>query len=1080
MKKIFALLFLAGCGGSDPQPAAPDLGGVDSASDSGPGPCAGVVCDAPPRTACLDATTLRSYGKSGICAFGACSYLPTDVLCQNGCENGACKGNDPCAGVSCTNPPAASCKDAMTLHSWSASGTCAAGSCSYASLDTACANGCVNGACKGDPCAGITCNQPPSAYCVDTNTLRSYGAQGSCGNGHCGYTSSDSTCANGCASGACNGDPCAGVTCNHPPVAACLDANTRRSYSAAGLCNSGTCSYTPTDTSCAHGCSGGLCNADPCAGVTCNQPPASSCTNATTRRSYAASGTCSGGTCSYTPTDTPCPAPSHGAGVCSSGACDFTCNPGYMRLGSSCVVACTDACTAGSSQCTSGQVQTCISGASGCLEWSAPSSCANGCFDTHTCDPCHHECPAFGASCSGSVLSTCVLDDNNCRKLLTQTCSLGCSNGACTTCSSYAEPKLSSTLDDASGWYQELAWKDATTLFAGWQGRMNEYTEPNTGFSVVNATNPSALSGTKTQLSASDRTDDLQIVGSNMYFLDKAGLEIWDTTPKSVTTFALADTASVYKRSLSVSGTLACIAAEDGLHVVDLSGLSSTPKQVGLYTTDAVPYLVQCAGGLAALILNNKMQVVSLADPTHPAKLAELNPGDLEISEHTLQFDGSNIYALRYSLYDQQLYYSVEIYHYAANAITSVGSLGQIDGPVRGFKLSGTQLSIGIADSVGIIDVSNPAAPKWKKRFASDGADGTSFDGTTLWAAGNGVASYDPTRIPDVSLISANDYLGGAAMLGSLSVQARASGMVIADLRDPSAPVQMSKTAMNATDVVVVGSLAYVAVEESGNSALRIYDIKDPWKPLLIGSAAGTGGTWDGNYISQLHVSGTRAYALCGVGNICVWDVSNPANPSLYTASMVISQQTPQQSSTSVYAFDGRYLYLPTAQNLTIVDFQEPKTPVKVGSIAITGYSGTVAIDVAGKKAYLETQCHLVEGDECFFIIDVSTPSSPMQLGTAVHNRAFMKQPYTDVQTVYQNDAMRVIGNRMYFVNEWGGIVAYDVSDATNPKYLTEYWTPLPARHLFASDRFVTAHLFSDFPYPAPAAQEEQVIEMCH
>ena len=48
--------------------------------------------------------------------------------------------------------------------------------------------------------------------------------------------------------------------------------------------------------------------ADPCAGVTCNTPPAPTCANPTTQRTYASTGMCSGGTCTYAPTDTSCPA----------------------------------------------------------------------------------------------------------------------------------------------------------------------------------------------------------------------------------------------------------------------------------------------------------------------------------------------------------------------------------------------------------------------------------------------------------------------------------------------------------------------------------------------------------------------------------------------------------------------------------------------------------------------------------------------------------------------------------------------------------------------------------------------------
>lgn len=73
---------------------------------------------------------------------------------------------------------------------------------------------------------------------------------------------------------------------------------------------------TSTDTG-SDGASEATPDADPCAGVTCNTPPAATCTNGTTRRTYATTGTCASGTCSYAPTDTVC----QGGGACSGGAC---------------------------------------------------------------------------------------------------------------------------------------------------------------------------------------------------------------------------------------------------------------------------------------------------------------------------------------------------------------------------------------------------------------------------------------------------------------------------------------------------------------------------------------------------------------------------------------------------------------------------------------------------------------------------------------------------------------------------------------------------------------------------------------
>lgn len=180
-------------------------------------------------------------------------------------------------------------------------------------------------------------------------------------------------------------NPCNGVTCASPPVATCTSATTRRTYSATGTCSGGTCSYAPSDTACAFGCSGANCNVDPCLGVTCASPPPASCADGTTRRSYGTPGTCSTGACTYPPTDTPCPsAPpptcadattlrtfaggACAAGVCSNRPTDSPCLGGWI-------------CTAGA-----------------CTAPTAPTSCIGGGDGRSNCGPSGTE------SCCTSLL----------------------------------------------------------------------------------------------------------------------------------------------------------------------------------------------------------------------------------------------------------------------------------------------------------------------------------------------------------------------------------------------------------------------------------------------------------------------------------------------------------------------------------------------------------------------------------------------------------------------------------------------------------------------------------------------------
>lgn len=123
---------------------------------------------------------------------------------------------------------------------------------------------CVAGICRsaGNACTPTSCSTPPSSQCQDANTKRVF-TSGSCdqATGQCVWTTQDTTCASGCAAGACVGQNlCQGVTCTTPPAPSC-SGNNRLTYASTGTCNTGTgqCSYAQTSTPCPAGCSAGQC-----------------------------------------------------------------------------------------------------------------------------------------------------------------------------------------------------------------------------------------------------------------------------------------------------------------------------------------------------------------------------------------------------------------------------------------------------------------------------------------------------------------------------------------------------------------------------------------------------------------------------------------------------------------------------------------------------------------------------------------------------------------------------------------------------------------------------------------------------
>jgi hypothetical protein len=320
--------------------------------------------------------------------------------------NGGSAGSDPCDGIVCDEQQSPECADDDTLRTYESVGTCADGACNYPSVDMACAFGCSNAACSVDPCVGVVCDSPPDNGCQDPTHFIAYGTSGTCAAGQCEYSSNVIDCE--CENDACTTDPCETVVCNSPPAPSCFDAGTRRTYAANGTCSGGSCSYTATNTACEFGCSGGACNPNPCAGVSCNNPPGASCIG-TTLRTFEPTGSCNLGLCSYDSTDTAC---TH---ACSMAMC--RCNPGYSGngVGSN---GCTDIdeCTLNTDDCDTAPVAVCdnTTGSYDCdcpAGYSGNGHGASGCSDVDECsldtDDCDTSPVAACSNTGGSFNCTC-------------------------------------------------------------------------------------------------------------------------------------------------------------------------------------------------------------------------------------------------------------------------------------------------------------------------------------------------------------------------------------------------------------------------------------------------------------------------------------------------------------------------------------------------------------------------------------------------------------------------------------------------------------------------------------------------
>jgi len=692
-----------------------------------------------------------------------------------------------------------------------------------------------------------------------------------------------------------------------------------------------------------------------------------------------------------------------------------------------------------------------------------------------TCSTGHHECAAWGASCSGGTLETCVVGTDGCRKLLTEACALGCGAGACKTCEGLSAPERGSSLAQPTAFYRDAV-RTGDVAIAAWSERNGPYTGPGGGFATVSLANPEAPATLTTQpLPAGDHVTALRSEGARLYGLVKGRLQVYDATnPSQITALGAYMPASA-PTSLAVAGGVAYVGSAAGIDVVSVT--TPTPTLLSVVATTTAATSLAVAGTRVAVTGSagpntDNVDIVDVSDPSAPSLLSTLALGAKGYSSSDmLAFDGQRVFVAGTYSYGSTLYQTVEALSVAADGtLARTGSLRSLAG-IRGIALAGSELRLQLRGGLGVLDVSGPA-PTWKKHvWVTDDAVGGGLlagGGMAFTSGGAGITAVDLARAGDVTLLPVSGYdpLAGGVTKGSLAYLARPkSGLVIEDVRDPAHPIALSRTAMAATSIAMREHHVFLTV---GDSELRIYDVSSPWAPRLVGTAAAPPTVRQG-WLTELSLDGDRAYAKCDMGSICVFDVSNVAAPTLVTRSTAILQTVGSSSIASVMAMRGHHLFLPQPSKLTVVDLLDPAAPTKVAEVPLGGYSGGAAIAFVGDTAWIAYACHGVQGDQCFEAFDVTTPAAPVKVGGAV--RPDGGRAGTGL------GRLSTLGN-LLMLQLAGGVVVLDVSDRTRPKALGELWTSLGSSGGFGIGRHLTVHSHG-VPTSTDLPPRDQVIEIC-
>jgi hypothetical protein len=163
----------------------------------------------------------------------------------------------------------------------------------------------------------------------------------------------------------------------------------------------------------------------------------------------------------------------------------------------------------------------------------------------------------------------------------------------------------------------------------------------------------------------------------------------------------------------------------------------------------------------------------------------------------------------------------------------------------------------------------------------------------------------------------------------------------------------------------IVGSLAYIA---SGPNGIRIVDIHDPSKPVLIG-ALEMPSVW------AIDVAGSYAYLGCDLG-VRVLDVSQPSHP------IQIGNYQDFSQVKGIRVVDSVAYAAASPTGLQILDVNNPASPAFLGQVPSRG-SGTVGVEVFGSIAYMADDRAGLQ------VASVSNPRQPTRLESSIQSRVF-------------------------------------------------------------------------------------------
>jgi len=497
--------------------------------------------------------------------------------------------------------------------------------------------------------------------------------------------------------------------------------------------------------------------------------------------------------------------------------------------------------------------------------------------------------------------------------------------------------------------------------------------------------------------------------------------------------------------AITTTGSLALVAADTGMVIFDLQDLTR-PTAVSVSPHPSAMD-IEVVAGLAYLAAGDSLHVIDLSDPVHPATLQSL--GLIGTSMAILPHGDLVYVGLGNYLEENQSGLAVVDAHtpsapslllqipaaasgdfYEAMTIkgdwlyvgTYLGNLHifDISNPASPSLVDTVSLPDNVYDltqygdlcyacvgysGISILNLSNPALPQVVGSLATpEDADALSIVGTTAYLAADdgGVMSYDlsdPLQPTPMGQLPSFDDVQDICVYGSVLLAADyVLGPLVVSPGDATSVLPISSVPSSfALSLAIQGDLL---VAGDGYTGALLYDISAHGSPVYLSTAGLLN-------VEGVAVDGDLLCVAVGYYGLAVVDVSDPALPEYLGG---VSFGSDEDYAWKVAVANG-YAYVANDENgLEIVSLANPSVPTLVGHIDSPEWEWTQGVAVVGDRAYLA-------GSRGFYVVDVSVPSNPVQLGSHATQ---------DSWSVTMHDGLAYVMDR-------SGLLIFDVSSDTNP-----------------------------------------------